>query len=260
MIINYYGSLIMSNQGHRGSKCYTDGVKTILLFPGQEIPDGFRPGRTSKTNPWNRGLTVYTSEKVRELEKKRIQTRTYNPTSEEVKKKISTALKGKNTWMTGSTRPQSATEKFKQTMSMKSSDEWKEITKKRHLTRKKNHTTNSSLPEKLLYEELCDKYGKEDVIWHYKDDDRYPFECDFYIKSIDKFIEYNGTWTHGNAPYDENNVEHIELLNKWKSKGGNYYKSAIKTWTITDPLKLKTLIDNNLNYEIIYTSGLIIKG
>ena len=55
----------MSNQGHKGSKCYTDGVKTILLFPGQEIPDGFRPGRTINTNPWNKGLTVYTSEKVR---------------------------------------------------------------------------------------------------------------------------------------------------------------------------------------------------
>ena len=28
----------------------------------------------------------------------------------------------------------------------------------------------------------------------------------------------------------------------------DYYKSAIKTWTITDPLKRKIAKDNNLNF------------
>ena len=30
--------------------------------------------------------------------------------------------------------------------------------------------------------------------------DRYPFACDFYISSLDLFIECNYHWTHGGKP------------------------------------------------------------
>ena len=40
-----------------------------------------------------------------------------------------------------------------------------------------------------------------DVITQYKDD-RYPFACDFYIPSLDLFIECNYHWTHGGKPYE----------------------------------------------------------
>lgn len=33
------------------NKFFTDGVKTIKLNPGDEIPDGFYLGRTFKSNP-----------------------------------------------------------------------------------------------------------------------------------------------------------------------------------------------------------------
>ena len=32
--------------------------------------------------------------------------------------------------------------------------------------------------------------------------DRYPFACDFYISSLDLFIECNYHWTHGGKPYE----------------------------------------------------------
>lgn len=33
-------------------KFYTDGQKTIKIKDGDEIPDGFHPGRTFKSNPF----------------------------------------------------------------------------------------------------------------------------------------------------------------------------------------------------------------
>lgn len=58
-------------------------------------------------------------------------------------------------------------------------------------TKKKNHTFNTSKPEEEYYKMLCDKYGEQDVERNYNKDSRYPFLCDFYIKSLDLFIECN---------------------------------------------------------------------
>ena len=42
-----------------------------------------------------------------------------------------------------------------------------------------------------------------------------------------------------------------KFLKKLKDKSA--YKDFIYTWTKRDPLKLKTFIDNKLNYKIFYT-------
>lgn len=46
-------------------KFFTNGIKTIKLKPGDEIPEGFYPGRTFNSNPWNKGLTAETDERVK---------------------------------------------------------------------------------------------------------------------------------------------------------------------------------------------------
>lgn len=46
-------------------KFFTDGIKTIKLKPGDEIPLNFYPGRTINSNPWNKGLTAETDERVK---------------------------------------------------------------------------------------------------------------------------------------------------------------------------------------------------
>lgn len=123
---------------------------------------------------------------------------------------------------------------------------------KSDITKKKNKTFNSSLPENNLYENLC-KIFKDDVKRQYKDFERYPFNCDFYIKSLDLFIELNLSWTHGGHPFDVNSEEDIKILNKWKSKNSKYYDNAIYTWTDLDIRKLNKFKSNNLNYVILYT-------
>ena len=111
-----------------------------------------------------------------------------------------------------------------------------------------------SSDEKALYAKLVSKYGENDIIKQHFDKDRYPFKCDFYIKSEDKFIELHGTYLHGPHPFDPTNPDDVAWLNvlKEKAKTSPQAKSYIYTWTDLDVRKLETAKKNNLNYEAIY--------
>lgn len=124
---------------------------------------------------------------------------------------------------------------------------------KEYQTKKKNNSFNISNPEEKMYADLCNQYGKDNVLRQYKED-RYPFVCDFYIPSEDLFIEYNGTWTHGGHPFNPDNLDDIFTLEQWQEKALDhpYYKSAIYTWTDLDVRKQKIAKENNLNYLVIY--------
>ena len=117
-------------------------------------------------------------------------------------------------------------------------------------TKKKNNSFNTSKPEEEIYKLLCQKYN--DVKRQYKSK-VYPFACDFYIPSEDLYIEYQGFWTHGNEPYDENNQRHQEKLKLWETKGTSQYKKAINDWTQRDIIKRKTAKNNNLNWLEFFT-------
>ena len=112
-------------------------------------------------------------------------------------------------------------------------------------TKKKNKTFNTSKPEKELGTKLKELYP--DLKTQYKSD-VYPFACDFYIPSLDLYIEYNGIWTHGGHFFDETNQNDLATLKLWRSKNTKYYNNAIMVWTIRDVQKLETAIKNNLNY------------
>lgn len=125
--------------------------------------------------------------------------------------------------------------------------------RKQYETKKKNNSFHISKQEDLMYLELCNHYGADDVVRQYSDE-RYPFACDFYIKSQDLFIEFNRTWTHGGKPFNSSDPECINKLSIWREKArtSKYYQTAIYVWTKLDVIKLNTFITNNLNYKIIY--------
>ena len=116
-------------------------------------------------------------------------------------------------------------------------------------SKKKNHTFNTSIPENKTYELLKEKYP--DVLYQYKDKNRYPFVCDFYIPSLDLFIECNYHWTHGFKPFEGTKEDNI-IIENWKSKNTQYYNNAINCWTIRDVKKRKVAKQNNLNYLEIW--------
>lgn len=127
----------------------------------------------------------------------------------------------------------------------------KDIVDKQYLTRKQNHTFKISKPENICYDLLLTKYNKEDIKRQYKSE-LYPFNCDFYIKPLDLYIECNFFWMHGSEPFNKDNPKHIEKLSLWKSKNSESFNNAIETWTVRDTAKLETFKKNNLNYKIFY--------
>jgi len=125
----------------------------------------------------------------------------------------------------------------------------------------KNKTFNTSRPEEESYIRLVEFFGKENVVRQYKSQD-YPFQCDFYIRSENAYIECNFHWTHGYHWFDENNdadtanlaklVEAADRLRKKNPNKPNLYEKAIEVWTVRDPMKLATATKNNLNYIVFW--------
>lgn len=112
--------------------------------------------------------------------------------------------------------------------------------------------------ESQIEAELINKYGAEHVHYQYRDNERYPFNCDFYIDSEDLFIEVNAWWHHGPHPYDPNSIEDEDILNdlRWQAEhhpNSKQYKEAIRIWTERDPLKRSYAEKYNLNYITIYS-------
>ena len=129
----------------------------------------------------------------------------------------------------------------------------KDIQTKIQATKHRNNTFNASKPEDDCYDYLCSRYGKNNVIRQYKDLIRYPFNCDFYIKTEDLFIELNLFPTHGKEPFDSANSDHLEYLEHCRSNPNNWVEAQLPLiWAGTDVLKYKMAQQNNLKYLRIY--------
>lgn len=131
---------------------------------------------------------------------------------------------------------------------------FEQLAQKAFETKKKNGTTNSSKIQEWFTDELRQIYGTDDVLTEYKEA-RYPFHCDVYIKSKDQFLELNIYFTHGEHPYNKNNIDDTKKLKLWedKAKQSKFFQNAINVWTVTDPLKQQFALKNNLNYKTFYS-------
>lgn len=264
-------------------KLYTNGTKTIKIYPGDEIPDGFRPGVHYKHEPWNRGLTKNTdprvAKNVESTRKTRIEKGNYFAWNKGLTKEDDHRLKGSpgtlngmygkhpNAWNKGLTkdtdpRMRKASDSHKGVTAwnkgLKIGSFWtNESARKSYETRIKNGTigiNQNTKAEQDIYQDLLKSYDKDDIIHPYLDKDRYPFRCDFYIISEDRFIEVHGNWTHGGRPYIKGDPTCEQQLSYWKEKAktSKYYENAIYTWTDLDVRKVKIAEQNGINLDIIY--------
>lgn len=266
---------------------YNNGVKTIKVKVGKEVPEGFEAGRLNQYTVWNAGLTAESDERVKangqatrlvRLEKDNY--KAWNDgltkeTDERVARNVEASKLGMFK-LHGVENPSQIPGIVKKNPVRKNvtiffpgissiphikvdrglyelyySQGWRVYDRQFYIINSEKHCM--SVPEEEMYKDLVTEYGKDNVFRQYKCD-RYPFNCDFYISSEDLFIELNAHWTHGFAPFDSTNMEHIKKLEMWKEKAktSNYYKSAIKVWTEKDPLKQRIAKENNLNYIVIY--------
>ena len=122
-------------------------------------------------------------------------------------------------------------------------------------SKKENNSFHTSKPEKDLLNLLNIIFNREDIETQYCKDPRYPFPCDFYVKSLNLFIELNIFMTHGFHPFNPDNIEDIKKVQLWKEKSKTHplYKIALKVWIESDPKKLKIAKENKLNYLMVYS-------
>ena len=140
------------------------------------------------------------------------------------------------------------------TKSIQYKENYPNILEKVLKTKRKNNTFNTSTPEDQSYELLKEKYP--DIIRQYRSK-LYPFNCDFYIPSLDLYIECQYGQFHHGRPYlgTEQDLKDIELLkenanriHKEKNVSRSRYDVEIDTWSIRDVKKRNIAKENKLNY------------
>ena len=121
---------------------------------------------------------------------------------------------------------------------------------KKHQTEERNriiqtHKLCRTIAEQVVYDEL--KLHYQDLRYDVKVDDRYPYFCDFYIPSLDLFIELNAHPSHGRLPYSMMKYdEYSKLPQKW-----------IDVYARRDVEKFKKSKESNINYIRIYPQASI---
>lgn len=125
-----------------------------------------------------------------------------------------------------------------------------EMQERRYNTMKRNHTFNSSSTEEEFFIYIKSRFPK--VIRQYKDKNRYPYFCDFYIPELDYFIELQGYYTHGNHPFDPNSNEDLQLIEYYKKKYGEDCQ-PITIWSIKDVEKRNCAKRNHLNFKEVWS-------
>ena len=109
---------------------------------------------------------------------------------------------------------------------------------------------HKSKQEDEAYHLLVEKFSYIDVFRQHSTKE-YPFPCDFYIKSLNLYIEFNPGPRHNGRPFNEKNEEdlkELEFLKKKAKEVSDWYEGIVRTWSIRDPLKRKTARENNLNW------------
>ena len=129
-----------------------------------------------------------------------------------------------------------------------------EIQKKINDTKKLRKTYNTSKVEQQ-FKQYLEQYYKDDFEYQYRSND-YPFNCDFYIKSLNLFIEIQASWVHGKHPFNENNKDDLDKLNYMLSKHTKYYDNAVIVWSQRDVMKRNYAHTHDLCYLEIFSNDI----
>ena len=154
-------------------------------------------------------------------------------------------------------------EKYGYTNSLQAPDikkkyDFNKMKEKEYLTKKKLGTYNSSKMEDKSYKLIKEKYP--DVIRQYRSE-VYPFNCDFYIPSLDLYVECQYGQFHNDRPYlgTEQDLKEIEILKEKAhkihiktGKDQSRYDMVIDTWVNRDVKKRNIVKQNKLNYLEIW--------
>ena len=109
----------------------------------------------------------------------------------------------------------------------------------------------------VVYAALVEQFGESDVRVDYRSK-RYPFPCDFYIKSRDLYIELHDFNAHGHHWFDKASLSDRARLKMMFERGGiadNYFVNA-DIWGRIDTSKRWYAARAGLNYVVFWESDL----
>lgn len=132
-----------------------------------------------------------------------------------------------------------------------------QVRRKACITRlmRKKATMSQSSAEVVVYDALVSRYGVDDVYYEYgihPYDARYPYSCDFYIKSQDLFIELNAHYSHGNHWYDAGSHDDVLRVRHLLESGNKRSANAVKTWTVNDVAKRAAAKASGIKYLVFW--------
>lgn len=239
--------------------CPKNWVKGRLPFTQEHI-EQTRKARLGKA-PWNKGLTkeIDSRLKLSSATKEAISKTTKG------KKKSAEHAKHISEGLTGKIIPEEVRQKISNTLKGKPipTEILKIRQEKEYATKLLRGTFNSSKSESLYYNQLINLFDQNEVIKQYNLDNRYPFAVDFFIKSMDIFIECNFHQSHYKHPFNPNSMDDVNYLQKiiskqnyYTSKDGKQKKNSYfkfeEVFSKKDPQKLNVALTNKLNYVLIY--------
>lgn len=242
---------------------YNNGEKNILVAEGDIIPSGFVKGQSESFKKKNSEANKKRWKNTSDARKKEISEKISEGTKrmwsdlshEQRQAREINRLQTRDSWSDDYKTKLSAklSESAKINRAQTSREEYKRRSDKGFETRRLRNNFNSSSFEETFFTFLLEHFDESDIIREYSDC-RYPFHCDFYIRSKDLFIELNMHWTHGLHPYKCDNKDDINEYARVveKAKTSNFYKAYLDVWTKRDPEKQKFAELNNLNYKAIY--------
>lgn len=124
------------------------------------------------------------------------------------------------------------------------------IKAKAFVSKKARCKLGKSKEEDLMFEILKELYP--DTIHHYMSE-KYPHACDFYIPSLELWIEYQGYGTHYGRLFRETFQDNKDLETiREKAKYSKFYKEVLYVWPGLDVKKYNDTITNNINFLSIY--------
>lgn len=104
--------------------------------------------------------------------------------------------------------------------------------------------------ERIIYQALCLIYDKDNIVQQYRSKE-YPFICDFYIKSKNLYIEYQGSQYHQDHLYTGSERD-LEIINEYKERCPEFGDAVELNWTVKDLIKRDKCIENNVKMIFVY--------
>ena len=117
---------------------------------------------------------------------------------------------------------------------------------------------SQSPAEKIVFCELVSRFGKADVYHQYgihPYDARYPFSCDFYIKSLDLFIEINLHYSHGGHWFDCGSQDDLNRKNQLLNSDSRNSRISVDTWCNKDVIKRNTAKASGIKYLVFWDNS-----